>query len=340
MRGKNMERIFAAAVAVVFAVTLVVSGAWPFPNSGTTYSDSAEPITIGVTPYEYSALTFIAEDQGYFAGNGLSVTIRNFNTTLAALKGLENDETDISSSSEYTLLPEAFKKENISVIGCIDKYQTIYLISRKDRGIENASDLKGKKIGLTRKGQVEFSLGRFLDLHGMSIHDVTLVDLLPSQYVDALANGSIDSLVAVDSFIDQSKEKLGSNLILWSAQSSQSGYFVIVCRNNWASSHSEQINRFLKSLVQAEEYTINHPAEAKAIVQKRLNYTDASIAAIWPNHRFSLTLDQSLIAAMEDEGRWMIANNLTSEKKIPNFRNYVNTKGLEVVNPEAVNIIG
>jgi hypothetical protein len=43
---------------------------------------------------------------------------------------------------------------------------------------------------------------------------------------------------------------------------------------------------------------------------------------------------------MEDEGRWMIANNLTAEKTIPDFRNYIYTKGLEVVKPDAVNIIG
>jgi hypothetical protein len=43
---------------------------------------------------------------------------------------------------------------------------------------------------------------------------------------------------------------------------------------------------------------------------------------------------------MEDEGRWMIKNNLTSEKTIPNFRDYIYAKGLVDVNPEAVNVIG
>jgi NitT/TauT family transport system substrate-binding protein len=46
----------------------------------------------------------------------------------------------------------------------------------------------------------------------------------------------------------------------------------------------------------------------------------------------------SLVTAMEDEGRWMIKNNLTSAEKIPDFRNYIYTKGLEEVKPEAVNI--
>jgi hypothetical protein len=42
---------------------------------------------------------------------------------------------------------------------------------------------------------------------------------------------------------------------------------------------------------------------------------------------------------MEDEARWMIANNLTNETKIPDFRNYTYKAGLEKVKPESVNII-
>lgn len=111
-------------------------------------------------------------------------------------------------------------------------------------------------------------------------------------------------------------------------------------RNDWIASHPEAINRFLRSLVQAEQYSINHPAETKTIVQKRTDHDGAYMATVWPKHQVSLSLDQSLVFAMEDESRWMISNNLTSAKKIPDFRNYIYTKGLEEVNPEAVNIIG
>jgi NitT/TauT family transport system substrate-binding protein len=62
------------------------------------------------------------------------------------------------------------------------------------------------------------------------------------------------------------------------------------------------------------------------------------MASIWPQHQYSLSLDQSLLTAMEDEGRWMIANNLTSEKTLPDYSDYIYTKGLEAVIPESVNI--
>lgn len=338
--NNTMKKVVVGISAVIVVVALAGLGAWYLMNQPAYYTGTLEPITIGNLPYEYSTLIYIADEQGFFTGNGLNVTLRNYDTTVASIKGMENAETDISSTTEYSIVTEAFNKENISAIGCIDKYQLIYLIGRKDHGVKNISDLKGKKIGATRGTIGEFYLGRFLDLHGINIQDITLVDVQPSQYVDALVNGSVDSVVAAFKFVDPIKEQSGSNIVIWPTQSSQKGFLVLACRNDWAASHHETIEKFLKSLDQAEKYIINHPAEATAIVQKRLNFSDANIAAMWPNNQYSLSLDQSLITAMEDEGRWMIANNLTTEKGIPDFRNYIYTKGLKEVKPEAVSIIG
>jgi NitT/TauT family transport system substrate-binding protein len=99
------------------------------------------------------------------------------------------------------------------------------------------------------------------------------------------------------------------------------------------------VKRFLKSLAEAEDYLMHHPDEAKAIVRKRLNYDDSYMARIWPQHRFSLSLDQTLIVAMKDEAQWMINNNLTSEKAIPDFMNNIYLDGLMAVRPGAVSII-
>ncbi len=318
-------KTIAAVIVVIIALVSVGSAAWPFSNSGTTYSGTPLSITVGEKPYESSALVYIAEDQGYFAKNGLNVTMRNYDSAPRAIEGLLNDEADLVLSSEYVSIGKAFNKEKISVIGSIDKYQTAYLAGRKDKGIENISDLKGKKIGITRGGIGEFYLGRFLDLHGISIRDITLVGMPPSQYMQAFTNGSVDAIIAGHIYTDQIQERSGSNIIIWPAQNSQNTYWVISCRGDWAASHPDPINRLLESLAQAEEFAINHPEEAKTIVQKRLNLSDEYISTVWSDHQFSLTLDQSLLMAMNDEGRWMIKNNLTTEKTLPYFRDYIYT---------------
>lgn len=335
-----MKKIVIGAIAAIAIIALAGIGAWYFSNSPNTYAGEPESITFGTWQVDMIGLSYIGEDRGFFAENGINVTMRDYESGAKAVQGMENKEVNISASAEYPFVIKAFKNKNISIIGCIDKFQIQYCVGRKDRGINDVSDLKGKKIGLSRGTIAEFYLGRFLNLHGMSIQDVILIDVPTSQFVDAIANGSVDALDISNIYVDQIADRLGSDINIWPSQSGQPGYWVLAGRSDWIAGHPETINRFLKSIGQAEQYAIDHPAEAKAIVQKRMNYTDATMAAIWPDHQYSLTLDQSLVTAMEDEGRWMIKNNLTTEKTIPDFRDYIYTKGLEEVKPESVNTIG
>jgi len=329
---------FLLVLSIIVVVALVVAGAWFLGSSGLGSQETPESITLGNMLYEYSGLVFIADDRGFFAANGLNVTLRDYVSTVASITGLENNETDITLVPEYSIVTEAFKKENITVIGNSDKYESVFLISRKDRGIENVSDLKGRKIGGSKGTIGEFYLGRFLELNGMRIEDVTFTDMPTTQYVETITNGSVDAVIVVYKYLDQSREQLGSNLVAWPIQSSQKGYVVLTCRNDWASSHPETIIKVLKSVKQAEDYAITHPAEARAIIQKRMNYTDTAMADFWPDHEYALTLDQSLITAMEDEARWMIANNLTNATEVPDFREYISTEGLKAVKPGSVRI--
>jgi len=49
-----------------------------------------ESISIGIPPLESSALIYIAEDQHFFADNGLNVTIRVYEPAIAGVDGMLN----------------------------------------------------------------------------------------------------------------------------------------------------------------------------------------------------------------------------------------------------------
>ena len=185
----------------------------------------------------------------------------------------------------------------------------------------------------------DFYLGRYLELHGVNLTDMTIINLKPSEFSDAIDNGTVDAIVSWGLFANTAKEQQWSNLVILPAQSGQLTYWIEISGSDWAAQHQETITRFLKSLDWAVVYTINHPVESKAILVKRLHTNDAYVDSIWNQTHYGLSLDESLITAMEDEGRWAIKNNLTSEKKNPNFRKYFYLYGLEVIKPESINII-
>ena len=74
-------------------------------------------------------------------------------------------------------------------------------------------------------------------------------------------------------------------------------------------------------------------------MQRRLGLDPGYMEAVWQQNQFTLSLDQSLVLAMEDEARWMIANNLTDATSVPDFRDYLYPDCLEAVKPGSVNII-
>ena len=58
-----------------------------------------------------------------------------------------------------------------------------------------------------------------------------------------------------------------------------------------------------------------------------------TLPRVWPENHFSLTLDQSLVLAMEDEARWMIKNNMTHATVVPDFGNSIYPDTLDAVKP-------
>ena len=332
--GEKVKRIIITALLVLSAAFNLSSC-----RNSENYKGKTDSIIIGTAPLESSALIYIAENRGFFADQGLEVAIKDYETGAASLNGLLGGEINIAVPAEYALVGKALQKEKARAVASIAKAQYFYLVGRKDRGIQKIDDLRGKKIGVVRKTIAEFYLGRFLELSGLDARQVSPVNIDIAKSRDLIMGADIDAIISRPPHISPIEKSLGANAVTWPAQSDQALYAIMVGGENWIKKHPEIIKRLLNSLLQAEKYLIRNPAEAKSIVQKRLNFDDSYMTAVWSRNQFALSLEQSLIIAMEDQARWMIKNNLTTETVIPDFLDCVYIDGLREVKSEAVNII-
>jgi len=333
-----MERNKIAGLVIVVLV-LTGGGIWYLQSSQKSYTGQPESITLGISSPDISALAFIAQDQGYNTQNGLNVTIKQYDTGLSAVNSLLKGETDLSTGSEYVFVGKALDAEKILITGNIANFDNEYLIAKKDRGIGNISDLKGKKIGVAKKTTNDFFLGRFLYLHGIDVNDVQIIDVKPQLMADAIAKGTVDAVLVWEPYANVIEKQLGVNALVWPGQSGQHKYWLVICRNDTATQNPALIEKMLRSFHQAEDYAYNHPAEAKAMIKNYTHYEDPLLEKFLQSTQLTLSLDQSLVTAMEDETRWMIANNLTNATTVPDFRKYMYTNGLQNIKPGSVNII-
>jgi NitT/TauT family transport system substrate-binding protein len=339
--ANGKKRIVTILAVSIIIITVIVSS-FVYLSPQNPFNHSMESITVAYSPFESLSLFFVAENMQFFSQNNLNITTRKYDSGALALNGVLNGEADIAvGTTEFPLVIKALSQKEISTIASMTKSEYIYLVGRADRGIQNISDLKGKTLGTTFGTIAQFYLGRFLELNGISSQDITLVDVkTPVDWVNAVVNGSIDAVATAQPYANLAMEGLGDNSVAWSIQSNQPLYALAIATNSWITAHPGSVNLFLKSLLQAEEYTLNHPAQAKEIVKKEMNFTDKYIETVWKQNTFSLSLDQSLILAMQDEARLLISNGLTDVTTIPNMLNYIKVDGLQAVKPGAVNIIG
>jgi ABC-type nitrate/sulfonate/bicarbonate transport system substrate-binding protein len=327
-------------LAIIILVVAIVLSSFAYTNFQMPYAGNVESVSIGVIPLELNSLIYVANDQNYFAANGLNVTFKSYDSGFNAMKGMLNGEVNVAFASEFVVAEEASANESFYTFGSIAKYDIYNVVARTDKGISNVSDLAGKTVGVAFGSIAQFYLGSFLQINNIDPNEVSVVNVPNGQSVNALANGTIDAVVTYQPLINQIESRIGNNIVIWPAQADQLGYFNAVCTTSWATAHLESIVRFLKVLVQAENFILNHQNQAIATVTKALNYSSTYLPTVWSNYRFSVTLDQSQISAMQDEAQWLISNNLTNATAIPNFSDYMYVDGLKSVDPGAVNIIG
>jgi len=165
-----------------------------------------EAITI-ISASSPSWMLHFAKDQNYFTRNGLDVTITdNISGGRAILEAMARGEGQMAATTEFPFVDQAFQQTGISIITGINKMFTMSVVGCKERGVYDVTDLKGRKVGLVRSAISEFYLGRQLDLKGLSIRDVILVNVTNNQTLSAMKTGQVDAVITVEPYVNQLKE--------------------------------------------------------------------------------------------------------------------------------------
>ncbi len=304
------------------------------------YTGPAEKITIGVSDAvpELSALLYIADKNNYFENEGLDVVFKKELNGIVAQREVLTGQIDVATTPDFAIVSDSFEHDNFRILASIGKGDIIDILGRKDKNIKQPSDLKGKRIGYTPKSTSEFFLGRFLTFNNLALTDVTLVPLPFDKIPKALEDGEIDAAASINLFSHQIKQKMGENIVSWSAQVGQDVFWLLVSTEDFTKNRPQAVNKLLKAVSRAEEYLKKNPVEGRSIVSNHLQLDQSYFNEIWPRAKLSISLDQSLLLNMESEAEWVIANKLTDKVSTPYYRGYIYTDALKKIKREAVTI--
>jgi NitT/TauT family transport system substrate-binding protein len=168
---------------------------------------------------------------------------------------------------------------------------------------------------------------------------VEVVDLKAQEIPDALTRGDIDAASTFNPYVAFTQKKLGDRMVAFRDKDLYTYHFNVVSTQEFIRKNPDKVRKVLAALVRAEEFVRGNPAEAQKIVSDFSGIEPGIVRDIWADASFTVTLDQSLILALEDESRWAINGGLIGAREVPNYLDFVYIEGLKTVKPEAVSIL-
>ncbi len=158
----------------------------------------------GKTALYYLPLT-LCERLGYFAEQGLAVTINDFRGGAQSLQALVGGSVDVVTGAyEHTIRMQA-KGQDIRAVIELGRYPGIVVGLRKDRAdtYKSAADLKGTKIGVSAPGSsTNFFVMYMMAKAGLKPTDAAYIGVgIGPSAVAAVKKGDIDAISNLDPVI-------------------------------------------------------------------------------------------------------------------------------------------
>lgn len=135
---------------------------------------------------------YVAQHRGWFAEQGLDISILSPSATSDALKLAAVGNVDIAISYEPQTIIAAARRLDITAFGRLIEHPLTTLLFLKGKGIEIPKDLEGKKIGYTVPGLMDVLLDAFAKLNDIQQYSAINVGF---SIVQSLTAGKVDAVM-------------------------------------------------------------------------------------------------------------------------------------------------
>lgn len=288
-----MKKLISLAICLSLAITGVLTGC---SSSGTADNQQQESLTkfnIGHLPATGHILYFIAYEEGFFADEGLDVTLNQFDNNTAELAALEAGKIDVAPINATNLIKFIDEGHELASIGGVmsDGHALVVTpelvegVAPEDRTLEL---LKGKTIVLQAGSTYDLEFRMALTEAGFDLdNDITILsaDSGTSAY-NSLKNREIDGAAVYAPFRQQAIEE-GYFPLLYC---DEINYFdhPICCRDVVLSekveSEPDKYIAFTRAMIRASQFLEENHDESIEDAAKYLDIDTAILEADTYNH--------------------------------------------------------
>ena len=274
-------------------------------------------IATGVDPS--FAPFYVAREGGIFQRNGLDVTVNTGPSGSAMIAFLVGNQINAAYGAEQAGVSAHLVDQN--VVAVAEGTALLRWISVLGRGVESMDALKGKRVGVARgTGSETFWLSVVSKLN-LNPADYTIVNVEAPEMVAALERGNIDAFAVWEPWPTRALRAIQGTKILLSNDQIQIVRNYVYMNRGWAEANAEATQRFMRSMVQAQEFCDSNPAEAAQQVARFLRQDRAFVAELMQKVGYRMNLTQDSVANIQlaiDQLRGMgrLAREVTPQQVI------------------------
>ena len=251
------------SAAVITAAISVLAAGCSAASGNAALSSLSRPeeqnITVAALPAADLAGLYIAQDYGYFAQQGLHVTIEKIASSAAVIADRLKGAVDITAGSyvAYIAAEAAGARFRILAEASALRPDTRVLAVSANSPIKSLADLVGKKIGLNGTNSIgTLLISALLDQHGISPTKVTFVTdqqgfpAMPAK----LADGAWAAAFLAEPYFTVAGEQYGERELADLDEGATMNFPIdgYVATQAWASQHPKTAAAFVRAIEEGQ----------------------------------------------------------------------------------------
>ena len=235
-------------------------------------STSSERIYIGVVEWIAWTPFLVAEEKGFFEDEGLDAKVVVFTSPSDRRSAFLAGNIQFSSGSYIAEVANGHPSTIILMVGIDDSGVIVIKDKFKDLG-----ELEGRRVACAKETVDLFFLEKALERYGLTVNDVTVIDMTPQEEIIAFFRGTVDAAVGSGIPIDPELPKMGGGKVAMTSEDIPGILLDCFSVQNEILEHNPEVavkvlKCYLKGLKGGEE----HPDEYYEIANKRLFHENPS----------------------------------------------------------------
>lgn len=206
---------------------------------------------------------FVAQGKGYFRDAGLEVELIAPADPNDPPKLVAANQADLAISYQPQLHVQVAAGLPLVRIGTLVATPLNTLLTLADGPVQSIADLKGRTVGFSVGGFEDALLRAMLEPHGLTLDDITLVNINFS-LSPALLSGQVDAVIgAYRNFeLNQLAIEGYEGRAFYVEEEGVPSYDELIIVANSQSLDRDKVRRFLDALERGTQFLVNHPEES------------------------------------------------------------------------------